>query len=161
MVHTGFLVDPERLEGESAMNLLSGKPVVVPWDFSDMSQEALSKAIGLAKDRDLIHVVHVTQLPPVMEPGVVWGSLDEGSIIKHCEDSFQSILKSKPEWSGVHFKVLVGDPGLSITDYAKDHGAELIVISSHGHTGLTRLMLGSVAERVARLAHCPVLVLRK
>lgn len=143
------------------MNLLSGKPVVVPWDFSEMSQEALGKAVGLVKDRDLIHVVHVTQLPPVMEPGVVWGSLDEGSIIKHCEDSFQNILKSKPEWSGVHFKVLVGDPGLSVADYAKDHGAELIVISSHGHTGLTRLMLGSVAERVVRLAHCPVLVLRK
>jgi len=96
-----------------------------------------------------------------MEPGVVWGSLDEGSIIKHCEDAFRSLLKDKPEWSGIHFKVLVGDPGLSITDYAKDHGADLIVISSHGHTGLTRLMLGSVAERVVRLAHCPVLVLRK
>ncbi|MBL8854304.1 MAG: universal stress protein [Planctomycetaceae bacterium] len=143
------------------MNLLSGKPVIVPWDFSDMSQEALSKALGLAKDPDLIHVVHVTQLPPVMEPGVVWGSLDEGSIIKHCEDSFQTVLASRTEWTGVHFKVLVGDPGLSITDYAKDHGAELIVISSHGHTGLSRLLLGSVAERVVRLAHCPVLVLRK
>jgi nucleotide-binding universal stress UspA family protein len=143
------------------MSLLSGKPVIVPWDFSDMSQEALGKAIGLAGGTGLIHVLHVTQLPPVMEPGVVWGSLDEGSIIKHCEDAFQSLLKEKPEWSGVHFKVLVGDPGLSITDYAKDHGADLIVISSHGHTGLTRLMLGSVAERVVRLAHCPVLVLRK
>ncbi|MDP1560504.1 MAG: universal stress protein [Pirellulaceae bacterium] len=143
------------------MNLLSGKPVIVPWDFSDMSQEALSKALGLAKDPDLIHVVHVTQLPPVMEPGVVWGSLDEGSITKHCEDSFQALLASRTDWAGVHFKVLVGDPGLSVTDYAKDHGAELIVISSHGHTGLSRLLLGSVAERVVRLAHCPVLVLRK
>jgi nucleotide-binding universal stress UspA family protein len=143
------------------MSFLTGKPVIVPWDFSDMSQEALTKALRLTSSADLIHVVHVTQLPPVMEPGVVWGSLDEGSIIKHCEDSFQALLKTKPEWSGVHFKVLVGDPGLSITDYAKDHAAELIVISSHGHTGLTRLMLGSVAERVVRLAHCPVLVLRK
>ncbi len=143
------------------LKLLTGKPVVVPWDFSDMSQEALEKAIGLVENSDLIHVVHVTQLPPVMEPGVVWGSLDEGSIIKHCEDSFQAVLKEKPQYSGVHFKVLVGDPGLSITDYAQTHGAELIVISSHGHTGLTRLMLGSVAERVVRLAHCPVLVLRK
>ncbi len=80
------------------MSLLNGKPVIVPWDFSDMSQEALGKALGLTKDADLIHVVHVTQLPPVMEPGVVWGSLDEGSIIKHCEDSFQTVLKSKPEW---------------------------------------------------------------
>ena len=143
------------------MTLLTGKPVVVPWDFSEMSREALEKAIQLTGDVGLIHVVHVTQLPPVMEPGVVWGSLDEGSIIKHCEESFQTVLKEHPGLAGVHFKVLVGDPVLSITDYAKDHGAELVIISSHGHTGLTRLMLGSVAERVVRLAHCPVLVLRK
>jgi len=144
-----------------SMSFLTGKPVIVPWDFSEMSQEALQKALSMVQDPGLVHVVHVTQLPPVMEPGVVWGSMDEGSIIKHCEDSFQNLVKEKPEYEGVQFKTLVGDPGLSITDYASDHGAELIVISSHGHTGLTRLMLGSVAERVVRLAHCPVLVLRK
>ena len=143
------------------MGLLTGKPVVVPWDYSELSHEALVKAIAMAGDADLVHVVHVTQLPPVMEPGMVWGTLDEASILQHCDESFAKIVEEKPIFKGVHFKTLIGDPGLSIADYAKDHDAELVVISSHGHTGLSHLLLGSVAERVVRLAHCPVLVLSK
>jgi nucleotide-binding universal stress UspA family protein len=56
---------------------------------------------------------------------------------------------------------LLGEPAHGIADYAQDKKAELIVIPSHGRTGITRLLIGSVAERVVRLAHCPVLVLRK
>ena len=48
-----------------------------------------------------------------------------------------------------------------ISHYAQVHGIDLIVLPSHGRTGLARLMIGSVAERVVRLAHCPVLVLRE
>ena len=143
------------------MGLLTGKPVIVPWDYSDLSKEALEKALGMAGSADLVHVVHVTQLPPVMEPGMVWGTLDETSIIKHCEESFAKVVAENPLFKDVHFKTLIGDPGLAIAEFAKDKDAELIVISSHGHSGLSRLLLGSVAERVVRLAHCPVLVLRK
>lgn len=142
------------------MGLLTGKPIVVPWDYSELSHEALTKALAMAGEPSLVHVVHVTQLPPVMEPGMVWGTLDEESILKHCEESFAKIVAEKPLYQGVHFKTLIGDPGLAISDFAKDQDAELIVISSHGHSGLSRLLLGSVAERVVRLAHCPVLVLR-
>ncbi|HCK41739.1 MAG TPA: hypothetical protein DHW22_08920 [Planctomycetaceae bacterium] len=49
-----------------------------------------------------------------------------------------------------------GDPGHNITDYAKEIGAGLIVMPSHGRTRLKRMLIGSVAERVVRLAHCPV-----
>ncbi len=143
------------------MGLLTGKAVVVPWDYSDLSHEALGKAIAMAGKADLVHVVHVTQMPPVMEPGMVWGTIDAASIIKHCEESFSQIVEKNPSFKGVHFKTLIGDPGLSVAQYAKEHAAELIVISSHGRTGLSHLLLGSVAERVVRLAHCPVLVLRK
>ncbi|MEZ6094353.1 MAG: universal stress protein [Pirellulaceae bacterium] len=55
---------------------------------------------------------------------------------------------------------MFGDPGSEITRFAKENDAGLIVISSHGRTGVSRLLLGSVAERVVRLAPCPVLVLR-
>ena len=61
----------------------------------------------------------------------------------------------------VIFQVQFGDPGHGITDYAEEVGADVIVMPSHGRTGLRRLLIGSVAERVLRLAHCPVLVLRK
>ena len=60
----------------------------------------------------------------------------------------------------MHVDVEFGDPGNQIVDFAERISAELIVIPSHGRTGIERLLLGSVAERVARLAPCPVLVLR-
>ena len=68
---------------------------------------------------------------------------------------------STPDYQGAHIAVLMGEPAHGIADYAQEKKAELIVIPSHGRTGITRLLIGSVAERVVRLAHCPVLVLRK
>jgi len=55
----------------------------------------------------------------------------------------------------------IGDPGYRIADFAKRNNADLIVISSHGRTGVSRMLIGSVTERVVRLCHCHVLVLRK
>ena len=57
--------------------------------------------------------------------------------------------------------MLFGDPGSEIVRYAAEVDAGLIVISSHGHSGLKRFFLGSVAERVTRMASCPVLVVRE
>jgi nucleotide-binding universal stress UspA family protein len=57
--------------------------------------------------------------------------------------------------------VRLGDPGLDITEYADEIQSDLIVIPSHGYHGVKRFLLGSVAERVIRHAHCPVLVLRR
>jgi nucleotide-binding universal stress UspA family protein len=56
--------------------------------------------------------------------------------------------------------VRFGDPGREIAAHAEELHAELIVMPSHGRTGLSRLFIGSVAERVVRLAHCPVLILK-
>ncbi len=57
--------------------------------------------------------------------------------------------------------ILEGDPGHEIVKLADTLKADLIVMPSHGRTGLAHVLIGSVAERVIRLAHCPVLVLRK
>ena len=65
------------------------------------------------------------------------------------------------KYSGVQIDVEIGDPGQCIVDFAESVQADLIVTPSHGRTGVKRLLIGSVAERVVRLAHCPVLVLRK
>jgi nucleotide-binding universal stress UspA family protein len=65
------------------------------------------------------------------------------------------------ELTGLTELVQVGNPGIVISDYAKQSGAELVVMPSHGHHGLRRILLGSVAERVLRHAECPVLVLRR
>ncbi|MBC6475301.1 MAG: universal stress protein [Hormoscilla sp. GM102CHS1] len=66
-----------------------------------------------------------------------------------------------PEYQRVNFSVLVENPSEKIIDYPNTFDINLIVIPSHGRTGISRFLLGSVAERVVRFAHCPVLVLRR
>ena len=92
-------------------------------------------------------------------PASVWGVVNKISRIQHVKQAFAQRLTDE-KYKGVKIEVLLGDAGHEIVDYAKDIGADLIVLPSHGRTGLKRLLIGSVAERVARLAHCPVLILR-
>jgi nucleotide-binding universal stress UspA family protein len=68
---------------------------------------------------------------------------------------------SSSRYAGIHVTVAIGDAGHEIVALAEKVHADLLVMPSHGRTGLKRLLIGSVAERVVRLAHCPVLVLRK
>lgn len=58
-------------------------------------------------------------------------------------------------------KLLIGDPATSIVDLAESEGVDFIVLGSHGRTGLTRLLMGSVAEAVVRRAKCPVLTVKQ
>lgn len=133
--------------------------VVVPWDFSPMSKSALETALEMVDTPEKIEVIHVTPYPSAMEYGVIWGTMTEDKIKENLEKAF----KKEADESGfpkLKFTAQFGDPGSRIAEFAKSKEAGLVVISSHGHTGLSRLMLGSVAERVVRLSPCPVLVLR-
>ena len=141
------------------MNHITDKPVIVPWDFSDQSKQALDKAIELVGSPDQITVVHVTPYPPATEYSVIWGTYNEDQIRDNLTKSFRKEMPDD-KYSGLKFTSLFGDPGTGIVKLAKDLSAGLIVISSHGRTGIPRLLLGSVAERVVRLSPCPVLVLR-
>ena len=133
------------------------RAVVVPVDFSDQAMEAVRQAREHAVG-GVVHVVHVLLPLPVGTPGAFFGSVDDagrkGHVITALEEAF-------PDRHGLAFHALVDDPGRAITTLAEEVSAELIVMPSHGRTGLSRLLLGSVAERVVRLAHCPVLVLRR
>ena len=133
--------------------------VIVPWDFSDDSKEALEAALEMVDSPEKIEVVHITSYPSGVEPGVVWGTITEESISENLEKAFLKVSEEHgfPE---LKFTSAFGDPGIGITNIARQRDAGLIVISSHGRTGLNRILLGSVAERVVRLAPCPVLVLR-
>lgn len=141
------------------MSFLTKQPIVVPWDFSEMSSIALAKAVELAEKPDQIDVVHVTPYPSAVEPSVVWGAYTEETIQANLLESFR---KEVPEekYPGLRFVTYFGDPGSEITNHAQKNDAGLIIISSHGRTGVSRFLMGSVAERVVRLSHCPVLVLR-
>lgn len=135
------------------------KPVIVPFDFSEHGLAALRKAEELVDNPQQIHVVHVLPFMIPTEPGVVWATIDDAGRIRHALESMSNMV-SEQQFGNVVLDVRLGDPGQVVADLAEQLDAELIVIGSHGRTGLTRLVLGSVAERVTRLAHCPVLVVK-
>ncbi len=134
-------------------------PILVPWDFSEMSKDALEKAVEIADSPTQIEVVIVTPYPSAVEPSVVWGTYSEDEITENLSESFRKEIP-EDKYPGIKFTSFFGDPGSQIARRAKEIGAGLIVISSHGRTGIRRFLMGSVAERVVRLSPCPVLVLR-
>jgi nucleotide-binding universal stress UspA family protein len=89
----------------------------------------------------------------------VWDTVDEESRSEHAEKALKDKL-AESKFEGIHMAITFGDAGQEIAEFAEKLEAGLIVLPSHGRTGLKRLLIGSVAERVVRLAHCPVLVLR-
>ena len=108
----------------------------------------------------VIHVIHVAPDLVVMAPEVVWQEVSDETRRENIEANFQRVF-GDAKYRGIDFHVAFGDPGHQIEAYAKEVGADLVIVPSHGRTGIQRLFLGSVAERVTRLAHCPVLVLKE
>jgi nucleotide-binding universal stress UspA family protein len=141
------------------MSWLPKQKVVVPVDFSDESFTALEKAVELVDDPANVLVVHVLQELSAIEPGEMWRTIDHDSRIRHTMNALRERL-AKEGHEAVSADVVIGDPGHEVTALAERENADMIVLMSHGRTGLKRLLIGSVAERVIRLAHCPVLVLR-
>lgn len=137
------------------------RPVIVPWDFSDLARKTLEQVLEMTDSRDRLRVVHVTASPTAFEYGVVWDSVTDDEIRSRVEQEFRKTVKGDSRLDGIHFVTLFGDPGSRICEYAGEEKAELIVMPSHGRTGFSHFLLGSVAERVVRLAPCPVLVMRE
>lgn len=133
--------------------------VVVPVDFSDGSFAAVDTALELVADASHLYAIYVLPVLEPADPGVIWNTVDDGSRARHAELALREKLTG-PKWQDLHVKIAFGDPGHEITDYAQELAADLIALPSQGRRGISRLLLGSVAERVVRLAHCPVLVLK-
>ncbi|WP_299462837.1 universal stress protein [uncultured Gimesia sp.] len=142
------------------MGYFQGKKILVPVDFSESSLEAIKQAILISEDPALVTVVHVMVPLDLVSPGVLFGGLTDEKRTEHVQKYAKEEF-AKHQIEGVTFETLVGDPGIKIADFAKEKGTDLIVIPSHGYSGLTRLALGSVAERVLRHSPCPTLVLRQ
>jgi nucleotide-binding universal stress UspA family protein len=138
---------------------LPKKCVIVPIDFSDESFVALDTALEMVDSPAAINVLYVLPVLDPAEPGVIWTTIDNTVREKHALDALRERL-ADAKYQGLHLKVLFGDPGSEIAAFAQDEKADLIVLPSHGRTGLRRWLIGSVSEKVVRLAHCPVVVLR-
>ncbi|WP_226013449.1 universal stress protein [Halomicrobium salinisoli] len=135
--------------------------VLVATDGSDGANAAADHAIALcAATGAALRVVHVVNLTPL------WGSAGSAAILDALEEFGQRAVDDvirRAEAAGVRSteaSVLSGTPARGIVDDADDHDVDLIVMGTHGRTGLDRYLLGSVTEHVVRLSDRPVLTLR-
>lgn len=142
------------------MKWLPRKTVVVPFDFSDDAAKALETALEMTTDTTHIHVVHVLPILETTDPGMIWETVDDTQRAQQAKQSLIEDLKKRAITGDYQLKIAFGDPGHGIVEYAHEVEAGLIVVASHGMSRLRHLFIGSVAERVVRLAHCPVLVLK-
>jgi universal stress protein A len=146
--------------------LIELKKILAPTDFSPHSERALRYACRLAERLGSeLHLLHVLSeviptgpdplLMPVLPPEFYSDNEDR------ARETLRELLK--PEW-GNPAAVLTaeqwGGAVEAIVDYAQDQEIDLIVIATHGRTGLSHILLGSVAERIVREAPCPVLTVR-
>jgi nucleotide-binding universal stress UspA family protein len=137
--------------------------VVVPYDFSPPSKAALDRAVGLARPLGArLQIVHVIDdsayyLVPFGVPPLVPPALREleGRLGAHLASVVGPLRQAGV---GCETTLLCGRPAPTLLDYAEEAGPFMIVMGTHGRTGWRHTLLGSVAERVARRARCPVLV---
>ncbi len=131
-------------------------------DFSKPSRKALHYAVSLAKSFNaqirLLHVVEAVVFQPdtmVVETAALAARLNEEA--RRCLSAWRKEVASEIV---VKDDLRAGTPYREIIEAASETKSDLIVLGTHGRTGLTRLLIGSTAERVVRHAACPVLVVR-
>nr|WP_290667195.1 universal stress protein [Ardenticatena sp.] len=142
-------------------------PILVPLDGSDLAEQALPLAISLAQksSRPLL-LLHVTPLPAVEVIPLPTGetlALDEQiTLLRESGHSYLDGVAQRVKVFGVDVETLVeeGSPGETIAKVADERHVFVVVMATHGRTGLARWALGSVADRVIRLTHRPVLLVR-
>jgi nucleotide-binding universal stress UspA family protein len=140
------------------------KRVLVPMDFSDCSKKALVDAVHLAGQFDarvwLVYVRHPIYYAPDMVPFGISEARREG-VSDNAEQRLQALAREVAGRDApVETLIREGDPAKEIVAAAAELGADLIVVATHGYTGLKHLWHGSIAEKVVRYASCPVLVVR-
>ena len=146
-------------------SLLRLKKILVPVDFSPFAIKAVRYAARFAEQfRATLALVHVVEPVHYPESVIIPPEMEEHNRerLKLARASLTAFAKKQvPAGLAAETAVRLGHPVSQITAAAKELDVDLIVIATHGHTGLKHLLLGSTAERVVRLAPCPVLVVRE
>jgi len=156
----------QKVAPAASMNQLEYKieRILVPLDFSAPSMEALDYAVALAKQfRAAIHLVHV--YPPdeaASTPAAGHLLLQSAEAIERLSEELTGIHRKRVEpFRPQNCHIRSGRPDEQIVGLAREIDADLIALSTRGHSGLKHLLLGSTAERVVRSAPCPVLIVRE
>ena len=143
---------------------MTAEHILVPTDFSEYANQALDYAIELAKlhqaSLTLLHVVDTSAWGDARTEAMLPPSYRQELETRIAESMEATRKRVEEAGLAVETLILHGAPFQTIIDTAKNEGVDLIIMCTHGRTGLTHAMMGSVSERVVRLAACPVLVTR-
>jgi nucleotide-binding universal stress UspA family protein len=135
------------------------KHILVPTDFSETSENALDGALLIAsKFGSKLTLMHAYTIPMDgydYAQGLLWPIDDLARAAKKELDGV--LARTKERLANVDGVIVCGDPASQILVVAKECGADLIVLGTHGRRGVSRLLLGSVAEKVVRTSPLPVL----
>jgi universal stress protein A len=140
--------------------------VLVPIDFSDYSKSALKYAVNFVKlfkaSLILVYVVEPVIYPPDFSMGqIAIPSVDLDMDKRAIEELNKLAEQEIPSEIKVKSIVKTGKPFIEIIETASEEDIDLIIIATHGHTGVEHILFGSTAEKVVRKAPCPVLTLRE
>jgi len=137
------------------------KRIVVPVDLASHSETLVHYAANVAKQFSanlyLIHVI--APFPADTMIGAPFALECQEKLNSAAKERMSGLLEGLPTTIEVNTEVVHGDPVDKITYFAEEKGADLIITSTHGAKGIEKILLGSVAERVLKRAHCPVLVI--
>jgi universal stress protein A len=151
-----------KTEPKQKAGVLKIRNILVPVDFSENASEALKSASELATQMGArITLIHVIEPPPLMSGyEALPYKVSDKQLAMTAQTELEALavrfVNPAVETKGVLRK---GKPHHEIVKAARELNADLLVISTHGYTGLKHTLLGSTAERVVRHARCPVLVL--
>lgn len=135
------------------------KKILVPVDFSSGSETALDLATSLARDSGAKLLITYVQVPPLSTGGGEFMYIEPGPPTEEIRARLATVLPKDPKIPVEH-RLLSGDPSDCIVKLAEDEKVDFIVIGTHGRRGLTRILMGSVAELVVRWAKCPVITVK-
>ena len=134
------------------------RKILVPIDFSSYSLTALEHATNLARDSGAtLVIVHVHESHSYVDGGFVGVAFDNGTVAEY--KMLDEVRPTDPD-VGFTQRLLRGTPADEIVLCAEEEGVDMIVMGTHGRRGMSRLLMGSVTEKVVRRARCPVLTIK-
>jgi universal stress protein A len=145
--------------------MVHNQRILLPTDLGSNSAPAVDYAVDLVdKYHAKLFVLHILEFFPASTPDFAVG-LALPTFTHESSTQAETQIRSlfNPDWLAgrvVEIATVDGEPAAQITMYAKTQAIDLIVMGTHGHTGVKHMLLGSVAETVLRTASCPVLTVR-
>ncbi|NVJ26362.1 MULTISPECIES: universal stress protein [Myxococcus] len=141
--------------------------ILVPIDLSEGSRAVIDYALNLARPFNAtVEVVHAWEPPQYVAPDLLvaapgWNALSLEQVALDTASKELATLLKQMETDPVPIKhrVLVGEAASTILELAEKEGHDLIIMGTHGRRGISRVLLGSVAQKIVARAHCPVLTL--